>query len=131
MTDKILLVSPPDDVILDGVRLLSVDLNLEQSEILSTSLLSLNNIPQTIIYVWKYPEDINWLLDKSRKSDIIIFNAESEDQSLVGYFAGKPNSWYFGHLRSLKDVNRSVIYDVSQCSDILTLTFEKHGKTQR
>jgi hypothetical protein len=129
MQDNILLVSDPDDILLTGVRILSVDLNNDQAEILSNSLLSLNKIPQTIVYVWKDSDNISWLIDKSLKSNLIIFNAEMQNQTLAGYFAGKNNSFYFGFLKSLKDVNRSEILDLNQCSDILNLTFEKYGKT--
>lgn len=131
MTDKIVLVSAPDDVAYEGVRLLFVDLDDQQSEIMSQSLLSLNNIPRVIAYTWKHGEDVDWVIDKSRKSDLIVFNAESYDQTLIGYFAGKLNAYYFGTLRSLSKVNSSVIFDVGQCSELFINTFDKYEQTQR
>lgn len=131
MSDKIVLVSAPDDVAYDGVRMLFVDLNEQQSEIMSQSLLSLNNIPRVIAYTWHVGEDVDWVIDKARKSDVIVFNANSDDQTLIGYFAGKHNAYYFGTLRSLSKVNSSVIFDFGQCSELFMDTIEKHGQSQR
>jgi len=67
-------------------------------------------------------------LDKIQKSQIIIFNADSINQTLIGYVAGKMNSYYFGTLKSLNQVNNSVIYDVDHCKTILTNIFDRYGK---
>lgn len=129
MSDRVLLVSPPDDVFEDALRILLVDLNKEQSDLFSQSLLSKENLPSIVIYSWSTSEDINWLFDKSLKSNIIIFNADSENQTLVGYFAAKRNSYYFGNLKTLHIINKSAIYDVHQCGELLERTFETYGKT--
>lgn len=129
MSDRVLLVSPPDDVFEDALRILLVDLNKEQSDLFSQSLLAKENLPNTVVYSWSILEDINWLFDKSLKSDIIVFNANSENQTLVGYFAGRKNSYYFGNLKSLQIINKSAIYDVYQCSELLERTFDNYGKT--
>ena len=131
MSDKIILVSTPDDVSYDGVRMLFVDLTQSQSDIMSQSLLSLNNIPRIIAYTWQSGDDVDWVIEKSRKSNLIVFNAESNDQTLVGYFAGKTNAYYFGTLRSLSKVNSSVIFDTNQCSELFMDTIEKYGQSQR
>lgn len=131
MSDKIVLVSSPDDVLFQGLRILLVDLTSEQSQIISQALLSLENIPKIIIYTWKSGDPIPWLLDKNFKSQAIILNAESDHQDLIGYFISKNNSYYFGNLRSLKDVNNSVLYDIEQSKDVLTEAIERYGKTQR
>lgn len=128
MTDKLLLVTHPDDVQLEGIRILLVDLNEEQEFIVSQSLLEINSIPCVVAYCWTNENTIEWLIDKVYKSQIIIFNAASEDQTLVGYLAGKLNSYYFGDLRSLNQVNKSAIYDIDHCKQILTSLFEKYGK---
>lgn len=129
MSDRVLLVSPPDDVFEDALRILLVDLNKEQSDLFSQSLLSKENLPSIVIYSWSTSEDINWLFDKSLKSNIIIFNADSENQTLAGYFAAKRNSYYFGNLKTLHIINKSAIYDVHQCGELLERTFETYGKT--
>ena len=129
MTDRVLLVSAPDDIIDEGLRILLIDLTSDQSDIVSRSLLQSDADIQTIVYTWTNGEDLNWLFDKSLKSTIIIFNAESENQTLAGYFAGKPNSYYFGNLKSLGMIKKTAIYDVYQCSELLKRNFEKYGKT--
>lgn len=128
MTDKLLLVTAPDDIMLEGVRVLLVGLSEEQSSIVSQALLQIETMPCVIAYCWSKEEDVDWLIDKVYKSQIIIFNAEHENQTVVGYLAGKSNSYYFGNLRSLNQVNKSAIYDLDQCKQILTLLFEKYGK---
>jgi hypothetical protein len=127
--DKILLISSPDDVLEEALRILLIDLDKNQSDIVSQCLLSINDLPYTIVYVWKNLEDTSWLFDKSLKSDLIIFNADSENQTLVGYLAAKRNSWYFGQLKTLHIVNKSAIYDVTQCSELLERTLITYGKT--
>jgi hypothetical protein len=129
MTDKVLLVSPPDDVFEDAIRILLIDLSKDQNDIVSQALLSNEKTPNTVVYSWANLEDTHWLFDKSLKSELIIFNADSENQTLVGYFAGKRNSHYFGHLKNLHIINKSAIYDVAQCSELLERTFDTYGKT--
>jgi hypothetical protein len=129
MTDKVLLVSPPDDVLEDGVRILLVDLTSDQLDIVSQSLLNITTTAQTIVYTWTNGEDLVWLFDKSIKSTVIIFNADSENQLLSGYFSAKSNSYYFGNLKCLQIIKKTAIYDVHQCNELLERTFEKYGKT--
>ncbi len=127
MTDKVILVTYPDDILDDGVRILLVDLSEEQNDIVSRALTEFETIPLVIVYPWKIGDNINWLFDKMHKSHLIIFNADSNDTTLVGYFAGKPNSFYFGELGQLKIVNRSAIFDVVQTKEVLKHTFRKYG----
>ncbi len=127
MTDKVILVTYPDDILDDGVRILLVDLTEEQNDIVSRALTEFETIPLVIVYPWKIGDNINWLFDKMHKSHLIIFNADSNDTTLVGYFAGKPNSFYFGELGQLKIVNRSAIFDVVQTKEVLKHTFRKYG----
>jgi hypothetical protein len=126
MTDKVLIVTEPDDVLIDGVRILLVDLFPEQSQLVSKALTDIETIPDVVVYAWKVGDPIEWLFDKSRKSQLIIFNAESTDQTLVGYFAAKSISCYFGNLRSLNLVNRSVLYSIEQCREILIKKFNAY-----
>ena len=61
------------------------------------------------------------------KSNFIIFNAESENQTLVGYLAAQKNSHYFGELKTLQKVNGSCIMDSYQLSDLLDKEISNHG----
>jgi len=128
MIDKILLVTEPDDVVQDGVRILTVDLSREHNQIISDSLSEISLFPNIIIYSWTIGNDVSWLVDKSRKSQLIIFNAESQDQTIVGYMAARSNAFYFGNLRSLNQVNRSVVFDTNDTKEILTKTMNLYGK---
>jgi hypothetical protein len=128
MIDKILLVTEPDDVVQDGPRILTVDLSPEHNQIISDSLSEISVFPNIIIYSWIAGNDIPWLIDKSRKAQLIIFNAESQDQTIIGYMAAKSNAFYFGNLRSLNQVNRSVLFDSNDTKEILTKTMDLYGK---
>jgi hypothetical protein len=126
MTEKILVVTPPDDTLLNGIRILHVELTEEQSQIVSTALLN-SNIQHTVInYVWKMGDSVTWLMDKVVKSDFILFNADTTNNGatelIIGYIAAQPNSYYFGTLRDLNLVNNSVIYNSDQIINLL----EKH-----
>ena len=118
MTDKILVVTAPDDTLIDGIRVVLVELDQEQSQIVSNALLTANTRYSIITYAWKMGDSIEWLIDKKLKSDIVIFNADSGNELITGYIAAQPNSYYFGNLKSLAKANDSAIYTTDQ---ILTL----------
>ncbi len=122
MSDRILVVTPPDDTLLQGIRVTHVELTEEQSSIVSEALLQ-STSPHTIInYVWKMGNSVEWLLDKVSKSDLIIFNADSTINGaielILGWVAAQPNAYYFGNLRDLHLANDCVIYN---SDDILNL----------
>jgi hypothetical protein len=128
MTDKILVVTPPDDILLDGIRITHVGLTEEQSQIISSALMQ-TTLPHTIInYVWKMGDSVEWLLDKIPKSNLIIFNSDTEINGaielILGWVAAQPQSYYFGILRDLHLANNRVIYN---SDDILNL-LEKVAK---
>ena len=126
MSDKILVVTAPDDTILDGVRILHVNLSEEQRQIVSNAMLS-SEVSHTIInYVWNSNDPVSWLLDKKSKCNFILFNADSVLDLIVGYIAAHPQSYYFGTLRDLHLVNDRAIYNTD---DVMSL-LEKNGKTQ-
>jgi hypothetical protein len=126
MSDKILVVTAPDDTILDGIRILHVDLSEEQRQIVSNAMLS-SEVSHTIInYVWNNTDPVSWLLDKKSKCNFILFNADGALDLIVGYIAAHPQSYYFGTLRDLYLINDRAIYNTD---DILSL-LEKNGKTQ-
>ena len=128
MTDKILVITAPDDTPLDGIRVLHVQLTEEQRQIVSSAMLN-TKIPHNIInYVWNMGDPISWLLDKQPKCDVILFNADVQSNGaielIIGYIAAQPQSYYFGTLRDLHLANDRAIYTTN---DILSL-LEKNGK---
>jgi hypothetical protein len=128
MNNTLTLVTAPDDVSDDGLRILLVDLRPEFSSIVSKAFTTLTSIPKTILYVWENSENTEWLLDKKQKSKIIFFDAESTNKELVGYFAAQPNAYYFGNLKTLGHINKNVIFDEAQCSKLLGEVVNTHGK---
>ena len=125
MTAEVLLVTNPDDVLCDGYRILAVDLNLDQSKILSDSLLSSSCEEKIILYSWNSRDNLEWLIDKKHKSHLVIFNAESENQTLVGYLSAQKNSHYFGTLKTLGQICKNDIYSYDGCFNLLKTYFEK------
>lgn len=119
MTDKVLLVTSPDDSPIDAIRILLVDLAQEHTQLISDALTEFSSIPNFVIYVWRAGDPIDWLLDKKHKSHSIIFNAECEDHMIIGYMAAQLHSHYFGTLRSLKNINNNAIYTVDDCVNII------------
>lgn len=118
MVNKVTLVTEPDDIEQDGLRILLTNLDNEQSQIISDSLTKLNYVPNTILYIWNQG-DISWLIDKKHKSDFIIFNAESENEIITGYMSAQKNSAYFGTLKNLSEVNPRRIYNEEECTKLL------------
>jgi hypothetical protein len=132
MSDKILVVTPPDDTLINGVRILHVELNEEQSMIVSSALMNSNTQHTVVNYVWKMGDSVEWLLDKVIKSDFILFNADSPNNGatelIIGYITAQPNSYYFGNLRDLNLVNKSVIYNSDQIINILENHTNKNAR---
>jgi hypothetical protein len=132
MSDKILVVTPPDDTLINGIRILHVELNEEQSMIVSSALMNSNTQHTVVNYVWKMGDSVEWLLDKVIKSDFILFNADSPNNGatelIIGYIAAQPNSYYFGNLRDLNLVNKSVIYNSDQIINILENHTNKNAR---
>jgi hypothetical protein len=131
MIDKITIVTPPDDVYSTGFRILTVDLTTDQLNEVSTAIKNLDSECNIIVYVWKSGSEITWLLDKVYKSNAIIFNAESSDQTLIGFLAAQHKSSYFGELRTIKEVNKSVIFDHEQCEDFFNHYLGLYGQISK
>jgi hypothetical protein len=134
MTDKILLVTPPDDTLLQGIRVLLVELDNNQSSMVSAALLN-TNLPHNIInYVWQMGNRIDWLLDKMSKSDLIVFNAEAQNNGaielILGYVAAQPQSYYFGNLKDLHLANDRAIYSVDELTTLLEKIGKQHDQTR-
>lgn len=128
MSDKILLVTDPDDSFEQGLRILVAYLEPDQSSLISDCLLGFQSMPNIIMYSANELSDNRWMIDKIQKSDLIIFNADSSNQTMVGYLAGKMNSCYFGNLKDLFVVNTAVILDPHQLKENLERRFEIYGK---
>jgi hypothetical protein len=128
MSEKITIVTSPDDIYTEGLRIFLYDLNEDQYSIFSQSVLGNDKVPSMIIYNADILTDIKWTLDKLLKSSLIFFNAESDNQQMIGYLCSKMNSYYFGKLRDLSIVNNSIIFDVVQLKEIIERRFEKYGK---
>lgn len=128
MADKIILVTAPDDVDVDGMRICLVDLSKEQGSLVSAALQKYDGIVDIVVYVQTTVTDIRWILDKKHRSELTIFNADSLNQTLVGYFAAQPNSYYFGTLRDLNRVNNRVLYTEEDCSAVLNSTIGKYER---
>lgn len=119
MTDKVLLVTAPDDTPVDAIRILLLDLDSEQSQIISDAVNQFTSIPNIVFYVWKNGDSVDWLLDKKHKSHSIVFNADCENHLILGYIAAQLNSHYFGILKTLRPVNNNAIYTVNDAVNII------------
>jgi hypothetical protein len=126
MSDKILLVTEPDDSLLEGIRIFLFDLDPEQYAIFSLSILDFDSVPLTVVYNSSVSTNTTWIIDKILKSDLIVFNANSLNQQIVGYLSAKPESYYFGELRELSLINNSKIFDQHQLKDILEKKFNSN-----
>ena len=118
MTDKVVVVTSPDDVLIDGYRILIVGLTSEQSKVISDTLLNIDYDDNVILYIWE-SGDSDWLLDKKHKSNLIIFNADHDNQLLVGYMSAQKNSHYFGYLKFLASANAKSIYASEDAEHLL------------
>lgn len=123
MTAKILVITPPDDTHLSGIRILHVNLSDEQSKIVSQGLLESNVSVNMINYVWNSTQDLDWLLNVKLKSNIIIFNADANDEHnslmLNGFIAADQKSYYFGILRDLHRINDRVLLNSNEVITLL------------
>lgn len=118
MTNKVILVTEPDDVSYDALRILLVNLTTDQTQLLSEALSKIDHMPVTVLYIWTNG-DTNWLFDKKHKSNQIIFNAEHQNQIITGYMAAQRGSAYFGTLKDLDKVNIKAIYNIDDCIKLL------------
>jgi len=124
--NRITLVTEPDDLSRDAFRILCVDLNQDQTQIISDSLTGISNNSECIVYVWNGIGSHDWFFDKKHKSHLIIFNGCGQNLELVGYMAAQPNSIYFGPLKFLSKINDRDIYDVDVCKNFLNQYMQKY-----
>lgn len=126
MSDQVVIVTAPDDFIQDSFRILLVDLDESQTQLVSAALLQLNHIGKLVVYKFSSGDSIAWLLDKKNKSNLIIFNADSKNEQLVGYICAQRKSCYFGTLKSLHLANKSAIYSVDDVVNLITIRMENN-----
>jgi hypothetical protein len=119
MSDKVIVATAPDDVLIDAFRLLLVDLNSVQSKTISDALLELSLDTNVVVYLWKSTDPVSWLLDKRSKANLIIFNADSTNDIIVGYMAAQKKSHYFGNLKLLSGANVANLYAMEDCVVLL------------
>jgi hypothetical protein len=118
MNDRVIVVTPQDDVLIKGPRILLVNLTSDQSKIVSDILLNIKLESTVILYAWNNEDPSEWLLDKVYKSGIIIFNAE-QDTNITGFLSGFGKSYYFGNLKELSLMNPRTIYAFDDCKTLL------------
>lgn len=128
MLEQVLIVTEPDDTLLDGYRILLADLTPEQSQIVSSCLLNILLSKRIILYSWNSSNTVDWLLDKKSKCDLIIFNADSYNDLIVGYLSAQTNSHYFGTLKLLAGANNSQLYAQEDCEQFLEYAITQNGK---
>jgi hypothetical protein len=128
MADKITMVTDPDDLGSDGFRVLLVDLDRTQEQTVSKTLTTVEADASIVVYIWKMADSVEWLLDKKSRSNLIIFNAGSVNQTVVGYMAAQPNSFYFSDLRDLNISADRRIQDPASCDDVF---YNYIGKYER
>lgn len=126
MSDNVIIVTSPDEYLADGFRFMIVDLDEVQTKMVSDALLNLKYSGTVIVYFYRSTDPIEWFLDKKPKSDFIIFNAESNNDVLVGYLTAQKNSYYFGTLKTLSKANKSAIYSVEDITSSLTYRMENN-----
>ena len=119
MTDKILVVTDPDDTPVQGIRIVHIDLTQEQRSIVSAALVQNVLMHSVINYVWNINEPVESLVDKITKSDLVIFNADSANELIVGWSAAHRKSYYFCTLKDLNNINNRAIYSVEDISILL------------
>ena len=126
MSDKVVVATAPDDVLIDAFRLLLVDLNSAQSKTISDALLELSLEINVVVYLWKSTDPMSWLLDKRSKANLIIFNADSANDMIVGYMTAQKRSYYFGNLKLLSGANGAVLYALEDCTYLLKASIENY-----
>jgi len=116
---KIIVVTEPDDYLESGFRLLLVDLNQDQTQNFTKPLLDIGETVPVICYYWGQEHSQEWLLDKIVKSDLIIYNAESDFRELVGFLKANKKAYSVGNDRFFPSYNHRIINSYSQITNII------------
>jgi len=126
--NNITLVTAPDDIHIDANRILAFDLTVAQSKMISDALTHLDNLPDTVMYIAKSNDNPQWILDKKLKSSIILFNADSDNQTFVGYLAAQQRSYYFGTLKSIGQANTYLLKNMDDITTMMEESTIKHAR---
>jgi hypothetical protein len=129
MTDRILIVTAPDDILQSGIRIANINLTEPQSQMISQALMQ-STLPHTIInYVWNWGDSKLWLFDKIPKTDLILFNADCDTGAamITGWICADPRSYYFGNLRDLNIINDRVLYTSDDILKLLEKIVKSNG----
>jgi hypothetical protein len=119
VSSKIFVITDPDDVEYDALRIVAVDLAPEQSYSLSEVLKTIQTNRDINLYVYSNLDDVAWLIDKSNKADYIFANPQSDDQQIVGYIASKRQSYFFGDTKITKALNKRSVLSHEHITEIL------------
>ena len=119
MSSKIFVITDPDDVEYDALRIVAVDLAPKQSYSLSEVLKTIQIDKDINLYVYSNSDDVAWLIDKSNKADYIFANPQSDDQQIVGYIASKRQSHFFGETKITKALNKRSVLSQEHIVEIL------------
>jgi len=111
---KISLITAPDDVEFDAVRILAVSLTPEQSNALSDVLKFLEVDKDINLYVYNEKDDVYWLVDKAHKADVIFINGLMENQKIAGYLASKRQSCFFQDSHLNTALNNTIVHAKEQ-----------------
>lgn len=110
MSDKILVITEPDDYFDDAIRLLFVDLDSNQTKMFTKPLLDIPTEKSIVCYYWALDTSMTWLLDKLAKSHLIFFNNDSSHRELVGFLTANSKAYGLGNNRFLgKFINRNIV----------------------
>ena len=125
MNDKVVVVTAPDDVLINSPRICLVNLDPEQSKLISDILLNIKLDSVLVIYMWTGNDSIDWFLDKFYKSDLVIFNADICD-TVTGFVSASKKSYYFGQLKELSSANPRTLYAYDDCKNLINSFIEKY-----
>lgn len=123
MLGSVIVITPPDDILSDSLRILCINLTQNQTKLVSDCLKEIDFSRNISVYIWQEENDFDWLVDKKLKADLIIFNAEQSDM-LTGYISGLKNSYYFGNLKNLDKFNTRCIFDLDVLKNIFYKVIE-------
>lgn len=119
MSNKIVLVTSPDDLLTDGVRLCLVNLNQDQLNLLTQVLSTMQPSVSVIAYIWNPKDPYEWFIDKKIKSDVILFNALAHTHIMNGYLSAHTNCYYFGTLREVTHLYNKEVTSAEQLQSII------------
>ena len=119
MSNRLILITDPDDSYQTGKRLLLVNLDQSQTQLVSDCLTEADIDSSLIVYIWQSSHNVDWMLDKLHKSSLVIFNADIADDMINGFLAAQTNSYYFGTLRALTSANPDSILSKEQLVNTL------------